>query len=374
MLTRAKLKGERGRGRLIVLGLVGGTRLERDAELEIDGAETVELEGRMLPAASLSASLLCSDGWDLPDTVAVRVFNAYDGEHELDPLDFEPDAVTGDDPGIAFANAGLILGGRTRDALRVGPFEQGVYYLAVKPQDFDRWTWAFEVHTSARASKLQVDVTGGGLGSDGALDNVDLGLFAVECAPAIDLLPAVAVTATPKGNVSLAVEEGEEATPVAFPDVREVEVDARFFDLDTDQRVGRRLSILRRDGRIQLRNCPGGRLRLDFTLSHPHFLPEPSLTWQVEMDLERGNYRQIAPEVEALGGAIVITGAGGSATLRGPNDLRRHASFEADEVLFPSLVPGRYRVEVSGTGGESVRGWRDLEVRVGETLRMDVRR
>ena len=374
--ARAKLKGEHGSRGLIVLGRVGGAKLERDGELGIDGAETVELEGRMLPAASLSASLLCSDGWDLPDTVAVRVFDAYDGERELDPRDFEPDTVTGDDPGIAFANAGLILAGRTRDALSVGPFEQGVYYLALKPQDFDRWTWAFEAHEAAGASKLQIDVTDSGLGTEGALGNIDLGLFAVECAPAIDLLPAVAGAVLPESSGSLAVEGGEEgvAPAVTFPDIREVEVDARFFDLDTDQQVGRRLSILRRDGKIQLRNCPGGRLRLDFTLSHPHFLPEPSLTWQVEMELERGMYRQIVTEVEALGGAIVIAGAGGSATLRGANDLRRHARFEAGEVLFPSLVPGRYEVEVSGIDDETERAWRDLEVRAGETLHLEVDR
>ncbi len=385
--ARAKLKGERGSRGLIQLRLAGGEPTEYRAggepteyragggrsepelrhpgggqtiDIEIDGTEKVDLEGRMLPAASLSASLLCSDGWDLPDTVAVRVWSAYDQRRELDPRDFDPDDDDGG-LGIAFAADGVILAGRSRDALTVGPFEQGVYYLALKPQDFDRWTWAFEAHDAAGASKLQVVVTDSDFGSGGlgtALGNIDLGLFAVACAPAVDLLPAV-------------------ATGADFPDVREVTVDARFFDLDTDKQVGRRLSITRRDGRIRLRNCPGGRLRLDFTLSHPHLLPEPALSWQVEMELARGGYRQIVPEVEALGGAILISGTGGSATLYGPDGLPRHASFEEGEITFPSLVPGRYRVEISSddaTSDEPTRVWRDLEVRAGETLRLDVRR
>ncbi len=384
--ARAKLKGERGSRGLIHLSAQGG-RPQRELrhpgggqaiDIEIDGAEKVELEGRMLPANRLSATLLCSDGWDLPDTVAVRVFDAYDGQRELDPRDFDPDAVTEDALGIAFAADGVILAGRGRDALAVGPFEQGVYYLAVKPQDFDRWTWAFEAEAAAGASKLQVDVAGVDPGSEGALGgpalgNVDLGMFAVECAPAVDLLPAIAAGVVPPQGSEGHVAPPEGPRP-SFPDVREVKVDARFFDLDADKPVGRRLSIIRRDGRIRLRNCPGGRLRLDFTLSHPHLLPEPTLSWQVEVELERGRYRQIVPEIEALGGAIAISGTGSSATLHGPDGLRRHASL-GDEVTFPSLVPGRYRVEVSSddASDEPTWVWRDLEVKAGETLRLDSR-
>ncbi len=380
--AHAKLRGERGSRGLIQLGRAGGEpteyragggRPQREFKLEIEGTETVELEGRMLPAASLSASLLCSDGWDLPDTVAVRVWDAYDGQRELDPRDFDPDADAEDGLGIAFAADGLILGGRTRDALTVGPFEQGVYYLALKPQDFDRWTWAFEADDGAGASKLQVNV-GGDFGAGGAggavLGDVDLGLLAVECAPAVDLLPAVAAGVPPEAETG-----GHDTVPVGFPDVREVAVEARFFDLEADKPAGGRLSIIRRDGRIRLRNCPGGRLRLDFSLSHPHLLPEPTLSWQVEIELERGAYRQIVPEVEALGGSIVIPGAGGSATLHGDDGVRRDVVFEAGTAEFVSLVPGRYRLEVAADGepgDASMRVWRDLEVRAGETLRLDV--
>ena len=354
-LTRARLRGERGTRGVIALG-ADGDDLERELEIEIAGTETVSLVGRMLPAASLSASLVCSDGWDLPDTVAVRVIDAYGAE----PRDFDLGEAAGAGPELAFADDAVLLGGRLRDRLTVGPFEQGVYYLALKPDGFDRWTWAFETHDADYAAKLQIDLAEGSASEgSGALVDIDLGQLQVECAPAIDLLPEVA-GATPEGK------------KIAFPDVREVTVSASFFDLEIEKEVKRRLSIIRRDGRIRLRDCPGGQLRLDFTLAHPHLLPEPELTWQLEIELERGDYREIVPEVEALGGSIRIAGAGASATLRGPDGVERRVSFENGEAEIASLIPGRYRLEVSGPEDEPIRVWRVLEVRAGEMLRLDV--
>ncbi len=354
---RAKLQGQRGTRGLIDLGLHEGD-LRRELELEISGKEKVEVFGRLVPAASLSASLVCLDGWDMPDTVAVRVLSF------VQPTDFVPDDAVEGDPEVAFADDEVFLTGRLRDRLTVGPFEQGIYYLALKPRDFDRWTWMFESYDPAEAAKLQVDVAAGDVarpaGGEGfsggpALADVELGQLRVECAPVIDLLPAV-------------------AGDVAFPDVREVQVVARVFDLDADKELRHRLSIIRRDGRIQLSNCPGGRLRFDVTLSHPHFLPESSLTWQIEMELERGAYHQIVPEIEGLGGSIVISGAGSSAILYGAEGEVRRVSFVEGEAELISLVPGRYRLEIPGGGadGEPIRVWPELEVRVGETLRLDV--
>ncbi len=357
---RAKLQGQRGTRGLIDLGL-HESDLRRELELEISGKEKVEVFGRLVPAASLSASLVCLDGWDMTDTVAVRVLKAF-----VEPADFVPDDAVEGDPEVAFADDEVFLTGRLRDRLTVGPFEQGIYYLALKPRDFDRWTWMFESYDPAEAAKLQVDVAAGdvtrqageeGFSSGPALADVELGQLRVECAPAIDLLPAV-------------------AGDVAFPDVREVQVTARVFDLDADKEIRHRLSIIRRDGRIQLGNCPGGRLRFDVTLSHPHFLPESSLTWQIEMELERGAYHQIVPEIEALGGSIVVSGAGSSASLHGADGVVRQVNFEEGQAELVSLIPGPYRLEILGgtADAEPIRVWPELEVRAGETLQLDVDR
>ena len=341
----ARLRGADGSRGLIYL-TTGEEDPRRELELELTAGEPIEVEARMLPAASLTATLVCSDAWDMPDTVAVRVFEA----HEFDP------AVNLFDLPASFATEALVLEGRSRDHLEVGPFQRGVYYLALQPEGFDRWTWAFEAHAAPDAARLQV-----GTSPEEMLGKVDLGMFQVECGPAVDLLPAVA--------------SGD-----AFPDLREVTTEARFFDLDRKKQVARRLSIVRRQDRILLRGAPGGRLRLDLTLTHPHLLPEPSLSWQIEMELERGRFVEIAPEVEALGGAILIAGGTAAkaglplyALLKGPDDIVvRRTAFEDGEAEVPSIVPGRYRLEVIAEGDEPIRVWKDLEVQAGETSHLSL--
>ncbi len=349
--ARAKLRGELGTRGLIHLA-AGGGRLRPELEIEIAGTETIELVARMLPAASLKASLTCSDAWDLPDTVAVRVFDShgFDPRASAASLSDLPEAGSSEaGPEVRFASGGEILGERSRDALEVGPFEQGVYHLAIRPEGFDRWTWAFETHDAAQAARIQIDVTGTGLAVAGELGKVDLGIFHIECGPAVDLLPAV-------------------ASGAAFPDAREVAAHARFFDLATGREMAGRLEVTRQKDRILLRGAPAGQLRLDLTLSHPHLLPEPSLSWQLELELERGDFQQISPEVEALGGAVVISGAGVSASLHSPEGEVRRVSFRDGKAELPSLVPGRYRLEVQGPAAEPVQVWQDLQVRAGETL------
>lgn len=84
------------------------------------------------------------------------------------------------------------------------------------------------------------------------------------------------------------------------------------------------------------------------------------------------------PEVEALGGAIVVAAAnladGASVALFGPADELLRLPLADGLAELPSLVPGRYRVELYGEdpGGDPLRVWHDLEVRPGETLRLEL--
>ncbi len=334
--ARVRPGGQRGGHGLIRLGLRGQTLL-KELEFEVRGEETVDLEARMQPAARLTASLVCADGWALPDAASARVFEAAAPVSEIRAGD-------GADESAALAVAGVPLTGRGRDTLEIGPLEQGVYRLAIRPAGFDRWTWAFGTRDPAEATEVQVTVE-----DRKALGEVDLGVFEVECAPAVDLLPAV-------------------ATGDPFPDLGDVRAAARVLDPEAGHEISRPPALTERAGRFRVRGLPRGRQRLEVTLTHPHFLPGPSLTWPIDLELERGQFREVVAEVEALGGAIRLAAPVGAAALHGPWDEPRRLPLEDGQVTFPSLVPGRYRLELFHDAGEPIRVWPELDVRAGETL------
>ena len=71
----------------------------------------------------------------------------------------------------------------------------------------------------------------------------------------------------------------------------------------------------------------------------------------------------------------MISAAGSSASLRGADGVVRQVSFEEGQAELVSLIPGLYRLEVSGgaaADAQPMRVWSNLEVRAGETLRLDV--
>ncbi len=344
--ARARLSGRQATGGLILVGPRGG-ELHEELDFEIGGEATVDLEARMVPAASLKATLACADGWALPGAAAARVVDARqpppagkdsagagrDGAHE-DVWDGQEVVLALDDLPLA------------RDVLAVGPLEQGVYRLAVRPSGFDRWTWAFETHDPAEAVEIQLPVEARGSGP------LDLGWFHLECGPAIDFQGVIAA--------------GE-----AFPDVRKIAVEARVLDPEEEREIAPAPAIFKRGQRILVRGLPRGPQRLEITLRHPHLLPEPSLAWRLPLELERGNYREFVLEVESLGGSISISGPGGPALLHSEAAEPRELTLAPGEFEIPSLLPGRYRLELNGTPARIVP---DLDVRAGETLRLDLQR
>jgi hypothetical protein len=319
---------------------VAGGRSGREIWFDISGFERVDLEARMQPAASISATLQCNDAWSLPDTADLKIV-AADAEADEAVLALE----------------GVLLGGRGRETFTAGPLEQGLYRLAVRPGGFDRWTWSFETHDPMDATDFQVDLADG----DGA-GEIDLGLFQVECGPTVDLLPTIAGGA-------------------AFPDVEEVEVEVRLLDSESGDESHRPPAVLRRGGRIQLRDfprprpprgAPAGRPPvLEITLNHPHLLPAPVQRWQTDLELERGRFEEIVLQVEALGGAVAVVGAGALARIFGPAEEVLEAPFADGKAEIPSLVPGRYSLRIEDGSGQLLKEWTDLEVRAGETLLLE---
>ena len=137
--ARARLGGRQGTRGLIRLGLKG-ERLQEEVDFEISGEETVDLEAGMLPAGSLSASLVCSDGWALPGAASARVVDAQASDARLVVPAGEPsgevtaasdtEAGNGEawrDQEVVLALDDVPLTGRARDTLLVGPLEQGVW-------------------------------------------------------------------------------------------------------------------------------------------------------------------------------------------------------------------------------------------------------
>jgi len=351
----ASRPGSLGRGSWIHLRRSGGD-FAAELEVELGEGERAEVEGRQLPAAAVAATVLCADGGPLPESIAVRVVDVDA------PLPADPTGRTAPGDGVVLAVDDLLLEGRRRDRLVAGPLATGVYRLAVRPAGFDRWSWAFGSHDPREATEVQVTFEG-----RRAETEVDLGELRLECAPAVDLLPAVAGGAP-------------------FPDLAEVEVAARLLDPETDRELGGRTWSTAREGRIELRGLTAGKARLVFTLAHPHLLPEPTLEWEIPVELERGRLVELVPEVEALGGAVELRGiavpeGGGEllAVAAGVDDWRREAPVEvgADggRAILPSLVPGTYRIRVdSDAGGEAVAVWEGVEVRPGVTVRLGLHR
>jgi hypothetical protein len=339
----ARLRGSGG-GRGLMRLSAGSAPGGDEIALEIVGSEQVDLEARLRPAARLAATLQCSDAWSLPETADVRVVRA--------------DADAGrrqDEDETALTLDKVLLGGPGRDTVTAGPLEQGLYRVAVRPVGFDRWTWAFETDDPGDATEVQVEVEAGG-------GTVDLGLFHLECGPAVDLLPEIAGGAR-------------------FPDLAEVEARVRLVDAESGEERLRSPAVRHGGGRLRLRDFPPpaalrGRVEprpplLEITLVHPHLLPAPRQRWLAEMALERGRFEEIVLQVEALGGAVAVEGEGFRASLSTPDGEVREALFEDGKAEIPSLVPGRYALRIEDAAGKTAREWRDLEVVAGQTLRLE---
>ncbi len=338
-LLTARLHGTRGVTDLFLLRRAGGDFV-RDLEVGAASGETIEIEVLEVAAASLHAELACGDAWPLPEAVSVRVVRAT-AEVAVDRSGrSEPTA------GVALALDGVLLSGKHRDVLQVGPLEPGAYRLAVRPSGFDRWTWAYETYDVRESFELPVATR-----EHQAERRIDLGSFELECGPAVDLLPEV-LTGEP------------------FPDLHRVEVAARVLDPEEEREIAPPLLVVRDGDRLRLRGLPRGPQRLVFNFTHPHLLPAPTLEWHAAFELERGQLHELAPQVEALGGAIEVRAGATRAVLTGTDGGRREQPLAQGKALLASLVPGVYRLELHGAGdGPPLAVWPALEVRAGETVR-----
>lgn len=333
----ARVGGERRATGIVEVRASGGA-WQRSLELDLAESGEVEIEARERPGSRLAARIDCGDDWKLPETVSVRLL---DGGAPAD-----------EDPVLALEDQPLL--GRRRDELVIGPLEAGSYLLGLRPEGFDRWTWAYGAATPAQAEGLLVEA-----GDRDSRRAVDLGELFVECGPAVDLLPRV-------------------ATGAPFPSLWDVRMSARALSRATGEAL-KALALKRLEKRLELRDMPRGEQILEIRLEHSWFLPDPELTWRIPIELERGMYREIPIELEALGGAIAVrglgaAGQGAAAAVRAVNGEATSAVVPArdGQALIPSLAPGTWRVELCPEAGcATQRPLREVEVVSGQTVVFD---
>jgi len=308
-------------------------------EIGLKETEEMEIEVRERPAARLEASLDCSDEWNLPETVSVLLLDSWTLNNE-EPL---------------LALEGHVLAGRRHDKLVIGPLDAGRYVLGLRPESFERWTWAYGATKPEEAEAVVVET-----GARDARQAIDLGPVLVECGPAVDLLPRV-------------------TTGAPFPPLRDIRMFARSVSQATEEGL-MALEIKQRKKRFEVRAMPRGEQILEIHFEHPWFLPTPKLVWEIPIELERGMYHEVEIEVEALGGAIDLRGLdvlanGADAAVRavGGEFFSETVKVRDGRALLPSLVPGVWRVELCAAADCAVPvTLQEVEVQMGQTFLLDM--
>jgi len=307
----ARINGERKATGIVEVRTTGGD-WQPFLELPLGSSDILEIEARERPAARIVASLDCGDDWQLPETLDIRLLDGW--------------ALTSKDSILHLED--LVLAGKRHHRLVLGPLEAGRYVLGLHPEGFDRWTWVYGAVTPEEAEALLIKEK-----DRDARRAIDLGPVQVECGPAVDLLLRV-------------------ATGDPFPSQRDIRMFARSRS-QVDGQGLRDLDLKRRRARLELRGMPRGEQVLEVRLEHPWFLPAPELLWEVPIELERGMFREVELEVEALGGAIDLRGLevetpGSDATVRAVQGKFSTERVEVDHgrALIPSLPPGLWRLEL----------------------------
>lgn len=368
-LLEGRLTGsEDALGRILLATRRRTAALELD--LDLAASETLRVEATLVPAARFSVVPRCDDGGALPATTDVRVYRAVHSRGNVAVALFDEEPV-------------LELGERVlaaRSPLVLGPLDAGAFEVAIRPQGFDRWTWAFETTERERAVPLEVGAADVRQGRE-----LPLGVFVIECEPAIDL------RLLPDPPVEL--------------DFSHLEVQARLFDAERAAEEGVRSKdasrrelqpprVRRAPGRIELRRIQTGRTRLRLEIAHPFLLPSgpypssgsaqqggnrPSppgsqTVQELDLDLQRGGYQKIDLPLP-VGGLVIVEGPAGSAVLVEPMAEGRPASWllsqDTGQVRVGPLGAGRYRFSLcSERSCREPRDGQEVEVEPGQERRL----
>lgn len=302
-------KAEAPDGTAIVEVAAGGGARGRESQITLVPDEIAEVDLRVVRAASLSASLRCSDRGPVPERVATQVLRGAKS-HEVQEEEGRP----AED--VAFERT-CDLNGEKRDRLTIGPLEAGDVVLAVKPEGFDAWTFSPGVESGEEAVPIHVEHA----------QAADAGTVVLRCEPAVEIVLFV-------------------RSKQPLPDLARSEVRATWVPdpgpgapppSTAPAEIGRE--------RIVIRPLPTGTGRLDVSVRHPFFLPDGEVRGSFPLTLARGRLVPAPLSIAAIGGAIVARG-GIAARLRTPRGESRLEPAERGAVSFPALPPGSYGVDV----------------------------
>jgi hypothetical protein len=326
--------------------------------------EKVEIGLRLVPAASLSAKLACTDRGAFPEKIAVRVLPA--------PLD-----ASAEDPGPrregVFARDDLVLTGREKDTLFAGPLTPGSFALALRPEAYDRWTFARGTEDPDRAVPAILDA--------GATD--DLGVIELDCGPTVRVEPEIAsqepVPDLRDASLEAVVRPAAESPDPkpAAPRTSAMPESSKTGKADRTAPTPPRQEAHR--GFIRLRGVPEGSVDVELTIRHPYFVPGTIVVKKSGLALERGRETPARVEVVRIGGAVQFDPALGAAFARltpavtGDSAARPIAELLAldDKARAIGVVPGRYRVELvaDAAGARTLATWQEVVVEAGKTVR-----
>jgi hypothetical protein len=227
----------------------------------------------------------------------------------------------------------------------VGPLEPGGWLLAVKPDGFDRWTWAPGQEALVEAMTTIVEPG----------DATPLPPILIDCLPSIRLDPVV-----PEG--------------LPIPDMLDAKVAATWLPVDAQQRHAGRggaLTAKRLVDRMVLRGAQEGKASLHAEISHPHFLPAAPIAVDALLELRDGRVARVPLPIADVGGSIDVRAERGVAIARAAvaDAVEVRAEVVEGHALLAHLPAGRYDVSVVD-GDALIRSWPAIEVERARTTRI----
>jgi UDP-N-acetylglucosamine 2-epimerase (non-hydrolysing) len=158
--------------------------------ISLNFASPRDVDLLVLPAASLSGRLVCSDRGTMPAKVSFRIFPAGS---RVENLWQEKDLKAG----ASSVLDDVLLRGDGADRFQLGPLSPDEYHVAARPDGQVYWSWASNELVPDRATVFPV--------AEAA--TLDTGLVEIECGPLVAIVPEL-VSKEPVPDLHLGVGSG----------------------------------------------------------------------------------------------------------------------------------------------------------------------
>jgi hypothetical protein len=331
--VEARMTGEQSTTRFVLLRQ-GSAKHTRSIEVHLTEGERTDVDLLVLPAASLSGRLACSDRGTMPAKVSFRIFPAGSLVEDLwRDKDLKK--------GAASAPDDVLLRGNGADRFQLGPLSPGEYHLAARPDGQDYWSWASNELVPEAATVFPITEAA----------PVDTGVVEIECGPLVAIVPDV-LSKEPVPDLNLGAVRAT---------LR------RSREEDHPRSVGADVEV--HAARAFVRRLQEGKFKIAVTVEHPYLIPPSISAPERELTLTRGSFAEIRVVFDRLGGLVEVRGNGKAARLTPEAGSPAIRAFADSRATFPGTLPGTYRVELCGDPDCSAvtASWKDVVVRAGRT-------